>query len=103
MKTQNSFFTILMICLCSTSVFAQSGLQKTLISTVVPGESNMVFFELPGEVEVDVWDRDYIKVEIEVQTNLENEKVFNYLQEFSFLTHKSVHRTLIRIIFLDVT
>ena len=70
-----------MICLCSTSLFAQSGLQKTLISTVVPGEYNMVFFDLPGEVEVDVWDRDYIKVEIDVQTNLENEKVFNYLQE----------------------
>ena len=81
MKTQNSFFTILMICLYSTSLFAQSGLQKTLISTVSPGESNMIFFDLPGEVEVDVWDRNYIKVEIDIQTNLRNEEIFNYLNE----------------------
>lgn len=81
MKTKKYLFTILIISLLSASTFAQSGLQKTLISTVLPGESNMVFIDLPGEVEVEIWDRDYIKVEIDVQTNLRNEEVFNYLKE----------------------
>ena len=81
MKTRNYFFTILTISLLSTSTFAQSGLQKTLISSILPGESTMVFLDLPGEVEVEVWDRNYIKVEIDVQTNLKNEEVFNYLNE----------------------
>lgn len=81
MKTSKCLFTVLMVGLLSTVSFSQSGLQKTLISTVLPGESNMVFLDLPGEVEVAVWDRNYIKVEIDVQTNLKNDEVFNYLKE----------------------
>jgi len=81
MKTSKCLFIVLMIGLLSATTFAQSGLQKTLISTVLQGESNMVFFDLPGEVAVEVWDRNYIKVEIDVTTNLENENVFEYLKE----------------------
>ena len=81
MKANHFFSTTLIAVLFSTVTFAQSGLQKTLITSVLPGESNMVFFDLPGEVEVEVWDRNYIKVEIDIQTNLKNEEVFNYLNE----------------------
>ena len=81
MKIRNYFFAILTISLLSVCTFAQSGLQKTFISSILPGESTLVFLDLPGEVEVEVWDRNYIKVEIDVQTNLKNEAVFNYLNE----------------------
>ena len=81
MKTQKSLLTILILSLFTAVTFAQTGLQKTFTSVVHPGESNMVFFDLPGVVEVQVWDRNYIRVEIDIKTNLKNEEVFNYLKE----------------------
>lgn len=81
MKTKKSFITALIISLFLTATFAQRGLHKTLIATVEPGESNMVFLNLPGEVETQVWDRNYIRIEIELTTNLDNEEVFEYLKK----------------------
>ncbi len=81
MKTYKCLISIIMISLFSTGIFAQKSLQKVLTTTVQPGESNLVFFDLPGEVEVKVWERNYIKVEITVETNLCNEEVFQYLKE----------------------
>ena len=81
MKTKKILFTILMLVVLLSVSFAQEGLQKVFTTVVHPGESNMVFFDLPGEVEVKVWDRDYIKVEIDVATNLKNEEVLEYLKE----------------------
>jgi len=81
MKTIKCLFPIIMISLFSTAIFGQKCLKKVLTTTVQPGESNLVFFNLPGEVDVKVWDRDYIKIEIKVKTNLDNEEVFQYLKE----------------------
>ena len=81
MKTKKYLFTTILFSMLSVLSFAQYELIKTVISSVVPNESNMVFLDLPGEVEIGVWDRNYIKVEIEVKTNLKNEAVFDYLKE----------------------
>ncbi len=81
MKATKNLFTIIIISFLATATTAQTGLQKIFVSSVVPNVSNKVSFELPGKVETGFWDRKYIKVEIDVKTNLKNNRVFNYLNE----------------------
>ena len=81
MKTNNFLFAVLLLVFLSTNLCAQTGIQKTLIDTVLLGDSNKVFFDFPGEVNIQTWERDYIKVVIDLKTNLENNNVFEYLIE----------------------
>jgi len=93
MKTHRFFFTIIILSFFAASTFAQTGLQKTFTSVIHPGESNMLFFNLPGAVDVEVWDRNYIRIEIAVKTNLKNEEVFNYLKELGRYEIKQDYNT----------
>jgi hypothetical protein len=62
-------FAVLMFCLI-TFTFAQS--EKTLVKSIAV-ESSTAVFDLPGEVSISTWDKDYIRITAIVSMSANNE------------------------------
>lgn len=68
----NSFATIL---------FSQNSIEQTYYTAINPKEANTVFFDLKGNLEMEVWKENYILFYLTVDSNAPNEKVMDQLKE----------------------
>ena len=69
---------ILMFCFATVS-FAQA--EKTLIKSIA-AESAVVALELPGEVAVSKWDKDFIRITATIKSDNVNEEILKKLVAF---------------------
>ena len=79
MKTlKNIFSAILLVCL-STSSYAQEPATITLVSSKNISQASELYVDLDGEISIDTWAKDNVRVEIEIKANDVSREVIKHL------------------------
>ena len=73
---KNIFTIAILMMIFATASFAQA--EKTIVKTITASNS-AIAIELPGQVEVKKWDKDYIRVTITVTTENCREEILKRL------------------------
>lgn len=81
MKTLLKTLVVALISCLSYGLTAQSGTQQTYYASLLPEESNTLFLDLKGSVEMEVWEKDYIMFYVTVDASTSNENVLDYLKD----------------------
>jgi hypothetical protein len=79
MKTKKSSLSLITILLLAATVFAQKSPQKTLVTTLNPQDAEKIVLDLEDRLEIQKWDKDYVGIYIELNTNINHRNVIEQL------------------------
>ena len=99
MKNLKSISLALFITLTSTLAFAQELTPVTIAYSNSLNGATEVFIDLNGQVSTEFWDKDYIKVIMQIKAKGVSKKVIKYLisKKRFFITGKKISDTLYKI------
>ncbi len=81
MKNLKKLSIVLALNIFASLLFAQNNTSETYYTSINPNEANTVFLDLKGEVEMEVWEEDYILLYMEIDAQVTSEKVLNQLRD----------------------
>lgn len=81
MKNLLKLSIVLVMSIATSILYAQDHTNESYYTAINPSEANTVFLDLKGEVEMEVWDQDYILLYMYIDAEVPNRKVLKQLRD----------------------